>query len=72
MPQPAGLRFVTRVRDLMAQQGVSHGDLAKRLEWSRSAVTQVLNSTGGLGLDRAERIARALGTTLADLVAESS
>ncbi len=50
--------------ELMENQDVSRAELARRLEWRRSAVTKMLQGNHNISIGRLVRIALALGCTL--------
>lgn len=71
MSQPGAAEvFRERVLELLKEQGVSISELARRVGTSQSGMSRILNGHEGVGLDRAERIADALGTSLAEILQE--
>jgi plasmid maintenance system antidote protein VapI len=54
----------TQVYAVMIRQGINYAELAKRLHVSRAAVSQMLKRPQSVTLERAEKIARAVGMTL--------
>jgi len=54
----------TQLYAAMIRQEINHSELARRLHVSRAAVSQMLKRPQSLTLERAEKIARAVGMTL--------
>ncbi len=52
------------VCELMEDQGVSRAELARRLNWPRSAVTKMLQGNHNISIGRLMKVALALGCTL--------
>jgi transcriptional regulator with XRE-family HTH domain len=60
--------FRRRVLEVLASKGISRSGLATRLGVSIPTVSALLNSDEGITLDRAERVAKAIGTPLHELL----
>lgn len=60
--------FRRRVLEVLAQKGISRSTLAARLGVAIPTVSAMLNSDEGITLDRAERVAKAIGTPLHELL----
>ena len=63
---PGGLAKVAVAADLailVAESGVSRSDLAKKLGWTRSRVTQVLSGQGNLTIETMHAVAKAAGSS---------
>ena len=62
--------FRRSVRKEMDEHGITITALARAVGTSRSGMSCILSGKDNVTLDRADRIARAVGVTLADLVSE--
>lgn len=62
--------FRHNVATVMADRGISHGDLATGIGTKRPAISKILAGREGVTLDRAERIAKFLGFPLSALVGD--
>jgi transcriptional regulator with XRE-family HTH domain len=62
------IKIGARIRRLRRQLGVSQGELGRRTGMQASYLSKVENGLVQPGLDNLDRIARALGVKLADLV----
>ena len=62
--------FRRRVLEVLANKGISRSGLAAKLGVSIPTVSALLNSDEGITLDRAERVAKAIGTPLHVLLCE--
>lgn len=62
--------FRHNVRLLMDDNGLTITALAEKIGTSRAGVSRILSGDDGVTLDRAERIATALGFPLASLLTE--
>lgn len=60
--------FRRRVLEVLAQKGISRSTLATKLGVAMPTVSAMLNSDEGITLDRAERVAKAIGTPLHELL----
>lgn len=60
--------FRRRVLEVLAAKGISRSTLAARLGVAIPTVSAMLNSDEGITLDRAERVAKAIGTPLHELL----
>lgn len=63
--------FRTNVRKIMDANGVTMTELAARVGTSRPGVSRILSGEDNVTLPRADRIAKALGCKLTDLLTES-
>lgn len=58
------LNLVDQLHRSMLLQGIRKADLAKRLGWSRPAVTHFFDASGNIGVRRLRQVARALNCEL--------
>lgn len=58
------LNLVDQLHRSMLLQGLKKADLAKRLGWSRPAVTHFFDASGNIGVRRLRAVARALNSEL--------
>jgi transcriptional regulator with XRE-family HTH domain len=61
-------KVAENVRALMARRGLKQRHLVELLELSQPAVSQRLNAHQAFDVDELEKIAKAFGVTVADLV----
>jgi transcriptional regulator with XRE-family HTH domain len=62
--------FIENVRNTLAARGLTIQDLANLTGIARPNLSKILSSKENVTLDRAERIANALGISLSDLLRE--
>jgi HTH-type transcriptional regulator/antitoxin HipB len=60
----AELRVGLIVKDLRQKSGMTQEELAHRIKTTKSAVSRLENSTGGVRLDTLEKVAHAFGKEL--------
>ena len=60
--------FRKNVREVLEAQDITITELAERVGTSRPAISFILSGVDGVGLDRADRIAKALGFALSELL----
>jgi transcriptional regulator with XRE-family HTH domain len=60
--------FQQNVKRVLKVKGISQRDLARRLNVSDSAISELLNGNYGISLDYVDRVAKALGETNFSLV----
>src|SRR4051794_28210939 len=65
---PVVLRFGARLRELRASRGMTQEQLADRAQVTPSYVGRLESGGAAPGIDLADRLAAALGTTLAELL----
>lgn len=71
MTQSVAMNFFARnVRHLLAEQGMTQTELADLAGIHGPNVNRILNGKEGITIERAERIASALGVKLSELVSE--
>ena len=58
------------LRRLRADQGLSQEDLADRADIDRTYISSLERSVYAAGIDVVDRLAKALGVTVADLLAQ--
>jgi transcriptional regulator with XRE-family HTH domain len=61
-------RFADRLRQVRRSRGLTQAQLAERASVTPSYMTRLENATVAPGIDLADRLAVALGTTVADLL----
>lgn len=61
-------RFAARLRDVRAARGMTQADLARQAQVTVAYVSRLEGAKVAPGIDLVERIAAALGTTVADLL----
>lgn len=66
--QSARLRFAKRLRDLRTQNGLSQEALADLAELHRTYVGSVERGERNISIDNMEKLARALGADIVDLL----
>lgn len=64
--------FRKRVLEVLAAKGMSRSTLAAKLGLHISTVSHMLGGDEGITLDRAERVAMAVGTPLPELLCDKS
>lgn len=62
--------FSRNVRNLLSQSGMTQLELARRAGMHGPNINRILQGKEGVTIERAERIAAALGVKLSDLVSE--
>ena len=72
MAIPAADIFRKNVRRLMDESEINITALAERVGTSRPGMSRILSGIDGVTIERAERIAKALKTSLPDLLSENS
>jgi transcriptional regulator with XRE-family HTH domain len=60
--------FAARLRELRTAHGMTQADLARKAVVTESYVSRLESGAAAPGIDLVERLARALGTTVADLL----
>jgi predicted transcriptional regulator len=65
---PASARFGSALKKYRQSKGITQTELAKVSGLSRSYISEVEGGHASISLDRAERLAKALGSNLADLL----
>ena len=60
--------FRKNVRAALDAQGMTITELSERVGTSRPAISFILSGRDGIGLERADRIAKALGFTVAEIL----
>jgi transcriptional regulator with XRE-family HTH domain len=65
-------RFADRLRQVRRSRGLTQAQLAERASVTPSYMTRLENATVAPGIDLADRLAVALGTTVADLLPTGS
>ncbi len=65
-------RFAARLRELRHSRGLTQADLAERAQVTTSYVGRLEQGGAAPGIDLVERLAAALGTTVADLLPASA
>lgn len=68
-PKPSEA-FRKNVRALLRRQGVTMQQLAKTVGTSQPAISRVLSGDESVTIERADRIAKAVGFSLAALISE--
>src|SRR5438874_10944123 len=63
-------RFAARLREVRQSRGMTQTDLARRASVTASYLSRLEGGRVAPGIDMVERIAAALGTTVADLLPE--
>lgn len=70
MSSPASELFRKNLLAVLRERGMSQNDLAELIGTSRPAISKIISGVEGVTLDRADRIATALGFTLSELLEE--
>jgi transcriptional regulator with XRE-family HTH domain len=65
-------RFATRLRELRQARGMTQDDLANKASVTTSYLSRLESGKVAPGIDMVERIASALGTTVAELLPEGT
>lgn len=58
----------SRIRQLRAERGVSVEELAQRIRTDKGTVSRIERGKAGIGVERLQRIAAALGTSVDSLL----
>ncbi len=66
--QTVSNRFGYAIREKRNQLGISQTELAKLAKLNRSYLSELERGLVGISLERAERVAKALGCALGDLI----
>src|SRR4051812_5702620 len=61
-------RFAARLRELRQSRGLTQAELAERAQVAATHLSELENAAIAPGIDLVDRLARALGTTAADLL----
>ena len=64
----AMVTFRNTVREVMDEHDITITELAQRVGTSRSGMSCILSGKDGVTIERADRIAKALGVKLSDLI----
>jgi transcriptional regulator with XRE-family HTH domain len=64
--------FATRLRDARISRGMTQAELARQAHVTMSYIWRLESASVAPGIDLVDRLARALGTTAADLLATTS
>lgn len=60
--------FAARLREVRRSRGMTHAELARKGHVALSYISRLESASAAPGIDLVDRLAKALGTTLADLL----
>ncbi|TXH43419.1 MAG: XRE family transcriptional regulator [Desulfurellales bacterium] len=70
MPVNSSALFRKNVLSVIKERGITITQLAEKAETSRPAMSRILSGIDGVTLERADRVAHALGLEVSDLLAK--
>lgn len=70
MSSKASELFRRNIQTVLHENGLSHASLAEMVGTSRPGITRIISGVDGVTIERADRIANALGFTLSELLEE--
>lgn len=70
MSSTASELFRKNIQTVLHENGLSHQALAEMIGTSRPGITRIISGADGVTIERADRIATALGFTLSELLEE--
>ena len=72
MPQSVSMNlFRNNLKKALVAQGMTHQQLADAAGVRRTSISKILSGIEGVSLDRADRLAQAVGIPLSDLISSN-